>query len=213
MMPGAPVVHDEDDSLRRRRHHDERELARRGPHRHGHGGGPRRRRPRLRRRPSACSARQHCAIEPHVTVGWLDEDERLVIRTSTQVPFHVRRMLAPLVGLPVKQIRVIKPRIGGGFGGKQEMLIEDIVGHLVLATRRPVRLELSREEEFVGSRTRHAQTLRFRTGVTSDGRLLAQDMSVLCRHGSLRRARLHRELGDGDAGPLLVQLPGQAVQL
>ena len=57
-------------------------------------------------------------------------------------------MVAPLLGLPVKRIRVIKPRIGGGFGGKQEMLIEDIVGHLVLATRRPVRLELTREEEF-----------------------------------------------------------------
>ncbi len=126
---------------------------------------------------------QHCAIEPHVTVGWLDPDERLVIRTSTQVPFHVRRMLAPLVGLPVKQIRVVKPRIGGGFGGKQEMLIEDIVGHLVLATRRPVRLELSRDEEFVASRTRHSQTLRFRTGVTNDGRLLAQDMSVVADTG------------------------------
>ena len=107
-------------------------------------------------RPSACSQVQHCAIEPHVTIGWLDEDDRLVLRTSTQVPFHVRRMVAPLLGLPVKRIRVIKPRIGGGFGGKQEMLIEDIVGHLVLATRRPVRLELTREEEFISSRTRHA---------------------------------------------------------
>jgi len=92
-------------------------------------------------------------------------------------------MLAPLLGLPVKQIRVVKPRIGGGFGGKQEMLIEDIVGHLVLATRRPVRLELTRDEEFSASRTRHAQTLRFRTGVTHDGRLVAQDMSVVADTG------------------------------
>jgi len=126
---------------------------------------------------------QHCALEPHVTIGWLDSDERLVIRTSTQVPFHVRRMLAPLVGLPVKQIRVIKPRIGGGFGGKQEMLIEDIVGHLVLATRRPVRLQLTREEEFVSSRVRHSQTITFRTGVTNDGRLVAQDMNVVANTG------------------------------
>jgi len=126
---------------------------------------------------------QHCAIEPHVAIGWLDSDERLVIRTSTQVPFHVRRMLAPLVGLPVKQIRVIKPRIGGAFGGKQEMLIEDIVGHLVLATRRPVRLELTREEEFVSARVRHAQTVTFRTGVTNDGKLLAQDMTVVANTG------------------------------
>jgi putative selenate reductase molybdopterin-binding subunit len=126
---------------------------------------------------------QHCSIEPHVAIGWLDEDERLVLRTSTQVPFHVRRMLAPLLGLPVKRIRVIKPRIGGGFGGKQEMLIEDIVGHLVLATRRPVRLELTREEEFSSARTRHAQTITFRTGVRSDGTLVAQDMRVLANTG------------------------------
>jgi len=127
---------------------------------------------------------QHCSIEPHVTIGWFDEDERLVLRTSTQVPFHVRRMVAPLLGLPVKRVRVIKPRIGGGFGGKQEMLIEDIVGHLVLATRRPVRLELTREEEFTSARTRHKQTVTFRTGVSDDGKLLAQDMKVTANTGA-----------------------------
>ncbi len=126
---------------------------------------------------------QPASIEPHITIGWLDGDERLVLRTSTQVPFHVRRMVAPLLGLPVKRIRVIKPRIGGGFGGKQEMLTEDIAGHLVLATRRPVRLELTREEEFTASRTRHAQTLTFRTGVDRSGHLVAQDLRVLANTG------------------------------
>lgn len=126
---------------------------------------------------------QHCAMEPHVTLGWLDEDERLVIRTSTQVPFHVRRMLSPLLGVPVRSIRVIKPRVGGGFGGKQEMLIEDIVGHLVLAAGRPVRLELTREEEFASARVRHPQTITFRTGVDADGRLVAQDMRVVANTG------------------------------
>jgi putative selenate reductase molybdopterin-binding subunit len=127
---------------------------------------------------------QHCSIEPHVTIGWFDADERLVLRTSTQVPFHVRRMVAPLLGLPVKRIRVIKPRIGGAFGGKQEMLIEDIVGHLVLATRRPVRLELTREEEFTSARTRHGQTITFRTGINDDGRLAALDMRVVGNTGA-----------------------------
>jgi putative selenate reductase molybdopterin-binding subunit len=127
---------------------------------------------------------QHCSIEPHITIGWFDEDERLVLRTSTQVPFHVRRMVAPLLGLPVKRIRVIKPRIGGGFGGKQEMLIEDIVGHLVLATRRPVRLELTREEEFTSARTRHRQTITFRTGINDDGTLVALDMNVVANTGA-----------------------------
>jgi putative selenate reductase molybdopterin-binding subunit len=66
---------------------------------------------------------QQAHIEPHVTITYWDEDDRLVIRTSTQVPFHVRRQLAPVIGLPVKRIRVVKPRIGGGFGGKQEDLM------------------------------------------------------------------------------------------
>jgi putative selenate reductase molybdopterin-binding subunit len=127
---------------------------------------------------------QHTPIEPHATIGWLDEDERLVLRSSTQVPFHIRRMLAPLLGLPVKAIRIIKPRMGGGFGSKQEMVIEDIVGHLVLATRRPVRLVLNREEEFISTRTRHSQTLTYRTGVTSDGHLVAQDLRVLSSTGA-----------------------------
>jgi putative selenate reductase molybdopterin-binding subunit len=127
---------------------------------------------------------QHTPIEPHICIGWLDEDERLVLRSSTQVPFHTRRMVAPLLGLPVKRIRVMKPRIGGGFGGKQEMLLEDIVGHLVLATRRPVRLELSREEEFVSARIRHAQTITFRTAVDRAGRLTAQDMHVVGNTGA-----------------------------
>jgi putative selenate reductase molybdopterin-binding subunit len=126
---------------------------------------------------------QQCPIEPHIAISFWDADERLVIRTSTQVPFHVRRMVAPLLGLPVKRIRVIKPRIGGGFGVKQEMLIEDIVGHLTIATGKPVRLELTRAEEFISSRSRHPQTITYKTGVKSDGSLVAQKMTVVGNTG------------------------------
>ncbi|MDJ0664946.1 MAG: molybdopterin-dependent oxidoreductase [Acidimicrobiia bacterium] len=126
---------------------------------------------------------QQAPIEPHIAIAWLDSDERLVIRTSTQVPFHVRRMVAPLLGLPVRDIRIVKPRIGGGFGVKQEMLIEDVVGHLALATGKPVRLELNRVEEFVSSRTRHPQTITFTTGVQKDGTLIAQRMRTVGNTG------------------------------
>ncbi len=126
---------------------------------------------------------QQAPIEPHIAIAWLDSDERLVIRTSTQVPFHVRRMVAPLLGMPVRDVRIVKPRIGGGFGVKQEMLIEDIVGHLALVTGRPVRLELNRHEEFVSSRTRHPQTITYTTGVKSDGTLVAQRMRVVGNTG------------------------------
>jgi len=127
---------------------------------------------------------QQTPIEPHVVVTWWDEDDRLVIRTSTQVPFHARRILAPVLGLPEKRIRVIKPRIGGGFGVKQEVLIEDICAHLTIVTGRPVRLEYTRQEEFYASRSRHPMVITLKTGVTYDGRIVANEMYLLSDTGA-----------------------------
>jgi len=127
---------------------------------------------------------QQVSIEPHVVVSWWDEDDRLVIRTSTQVPFHARRMLAPVLQLPAKRIRVIKPRIGGGFGGKQEVLIEDVAAHLTIATGRPVRYEYTRPEEFVSARSRHPMRVRMKTGVLRDGTMVANEMYALSDTGA-----------------------------
>ncbi len=127
---------------------------------------------------------QQSSIEPHVVVTYWDEDDRLVIRTSTQVPFHVRRMVAPLIGLPVRRIRVVKPRIGGGFGGKQEMLIEDLCAHLTIATGRPVKFEYTRAQEFTSARTRHPQILRFRSGINKQGKLVGMDVRVIADAGA-----------------------------
>jgi len=127
---------------------------------------------------------QHCPIEPHVCLTYLDENDRLVIRTSTQVPFHARRITALALGIPVKKIRVIKPRIGGGFGTKQEVLLEQLCAALTLATRRPVLLELTREEEFISSRTRHPQVLWLKTGVKKDGSLAAHEMKIIMNTGA-----------------------------
>ncbi|HXD09684.1 MAG TPA: molybdopterin cofactor-binding domain-containing protein, partial [Anaerolineales bacterium] len=127
---------------------------------------------------------QQAHIEPHVCVTYWDEDDRLVIRTSTQVPFHVRRMLAPVLNLPVKRIRVIKPRIGGGFGGKQEVLMEDVPAHLTIATKRPVVYEYTREEEFIGARSRHPMKIKMKTGVKRDGTITANSMYALSDTGA-----------------------------
>lgn len=111
---------------------------------------------------------QHAQLEPHVCSTYFDEDQRLVVRTSTQVPFHVRRIIAPLIGLPIKKIRVIKPRIGGGFGGKQEIILEDLCAHLTIVTRQPVRMEYTRSQEFTSGRTRHRQIIRYKVGVKNN---------------------------------------------
>jgi putative selenate reductase molybdopterin-binding subunit len=121
---------------------------------------------------------QHAHLEPHVCITYWDEDNRLVIRTSTQVPFHIRRMVAPLIGLPVKRIRVIKPRIGGGFGNKQEMLLEDLCAHLTLATGCPVRMEYTRTQEFTSSRSRHPQFMRYKVGVR-DGKVSVAELYLI----------------------------------
>ncbi len=127
---------------------------------------------------------QQVHIEPHIAITYWDEDDRLVIRTSTQVPFHARRILAPVLGLPIKRIRVIKPRIGGGFGGKQEVLMEDVAAHLTIATRRPVRYEYTREEEFIAARARHPMRIHMKTGVKRDGTITANEMIVLSDTGA-----------------------------
>lgn len=127
---------------------------------------------------------QHTALEPHCVIAYFDEDGRLVLRTSTQVPFHVRRIVARVVGLPLERIRVVKPRIGGGFGSKQEVILEPVAAALALRTGRPVRMALDRAEVFTSSRTRHPMRVRVKLGAKQDGRLHAIEMEALSNTGA-----------------------------
>jgi len=127
---------------------------------------------------------QHTPIEPHVVLSYLDEDGRLVLRTSTQVPFHVRRIVSYVLGIPLHRIRVIKPRIGGSFGVKQEVLLEDLAGLVTLRTDRPTLIELTRQEEFVSTRTRHPMRIRVKLGAKRNGVLHAIEMEVLSNTGA-----------------------------
>jgi len=149
---------------------------------------------------------QQVHLEPHVTITYLDEDDRLVIRTSTQVPFHIRRMVAPLIGLPVKKIRVIKPRIGGGFGNKQELILEDLCAHLTLAANRPVRMEYTRTQEFTSSRSRHANIVRYRVGV-KDEMITAADLYLIGDTGAYGAHALTVNMVGGFKGLTLYNPP------
>ena len=123
------------------------------------------------------------ALEPQTALAWLDEDQRLVVRTSTHVPFEVRRVLARRLGIPLRRIRVIAPRDGGGFGGRLGVFMEDLCAALALRTGRPVRLARPRDEELAGPRTGHAQVITLRSGVT-DGRLVALEMTIVENAGA-----------------------------
>lgn len=127
---------------------------------------------------------QHCPMEAHIALSYMDENNRLVIVTSTQVPFHVRRIVAERLELPIGRIRVIKPRIGGGFGAKQEVLVEDICAALTLKTGKPVKYEMTRKEEFTSSRTRHPQILKMKVGAKKDGMLNAISMRIIMNTGA-----------------------------
>ncbi|MFI5174620.1 MAG: xanthine dehydrogenase family protein molybdopterin-binding subunit [Terriglobia bacterium] len=150
---------------------------------------------------------QQASIEPHITITWLDEDGRLMVRTSTQVPFHVRRIIAPLIGLPIQRIRVIKPRIGGGFGGKQEILIEDLCAMVTVRTGRPCRLEYTRAEELYAARTRHPQIVRMKTGVKKDGTLTAISMRILENTGAYGTHALTVQCVSGSRALSLYRFP------
>ena len=121
---------------------------------------------------------QHCPLEPHVCIGYLDDNHRIVLRTATQVPWHARRIVAQCLQIPVNQIRVIKPRIGGGFGAKQEIILEDLCALITTRTRRPVKIEYTRREEFIASRTRDPSIVKMTIGVKKDGTFTALDQRV-----------------------------------
>jgi putative selenate reductase molybdopterin-binding subunit len=182
MRPGAPVIHDEPDSTKI--HDASRNIA---GHIHKELGDIEAgfaQSDFIFEREFRTHRQQHCPIEPHVTIAWLDPDNRLVIRSSTQVPFHSRRQVAMILQIPVQRVRIIKPRIGGGFGGKQEMLLEDICGALALAARRPVKIEYTRAEEFIMARSRHPQILRMKMGVMRDGTIIASQLKVVATTGA-----------------------------
>ena len=130
-----------------------------------------------------CQFAQHTPIEPHVCLAEPLPDGRLRLTTSTQVPFHVRRIVAQALEWPVGKLHVVKPRIGGGFGAKQEVLIEDVAAFLALRSGKPVLFELTRAEEFI-SRTRHPMVVRLKTGAKKDGSLTAVDLNVLSNTGA-----------------------------
>ena len=127
---------------------------------------------------------QHASLETHGAVAWLDEDGRLTVRSSTQTPFLTRRALCALYDLPEDRVRVVAGRVGGGFGGKQEMLVEDIVALAVLRLRRPVKLEYTRAEQFYGATTRHPFTIRVKVGARRDGTLTALQLRVVSNTGA-----------------------------
>ncbi|KII26891.1 aldehyde oxidase, partial [Arthrobacter sp. AK-YN10] len=127
---------------------------------------------------------QHVAMETHSAIAWVDDDGRLMVRSSSQVPFLVKRTLVRLFDLPEESVRVVAGRVGGGFGGKQEVLTEDLVALAALALKRPVQLEFTRTEQFMATTTRHPFTIKLKAGANRDGYLTALQLDVITNTGA-----------------------------
>jgi putative selenate reductase molybdopterin-binding subunit len=127
---------------------------------------------------------QHAALETHGGLAWVDANGILNVRSSTQVPFLTRRALCEIFDLAADKVRVFCERVGGGFGGKQEMFVEDILALAALKTGRPVKLEFTREEQFIASSTRHPMRVTIRAGANQDGMLTALHIDVLSNTGA-----------------------------
>jgi 4-hydroxybenzoyl-CoA reductase subunit alpha len=138
----------------------------------------------------------HAAMEPHSTLASFELDPhtgnlgRLTVWSSTQVPYYLQHKLSLVLEMPMQQIRVIKPLVGGGFGGKSEVIpIEIIAGIAARAARKPVKITYTREEVFWAHRGRPRTIIDLKTAVKNDGRITAvkarvvQDGGAYCSYG------------------------------
>ncbi len=124
------------------------------------------------------TSRVQCTpLEPHVVYTRMDGD-RLIVHASTQVPWHLRRILARVLGMQENRIRVIKERVGGGYGSKQDILLEEVCAFATVRTGRPVLYKYTREEEFIAATTRHPFRITVKIGAKKDGTLTAIRMSA-----------------------------------
>jgi len=129
-------------------------------------------------------AQNHLAIEPCGALAEVDEAGRVTLWSANQSVFRVQANVCESLGLSMSRLRSMTPRVGGGFGNKMEAHVQPITVALALATRRPVKLILSRIEDFEMIRARHPYKIRMRTGARRDGTLLAREVDVLVDGGA-----------------------------
>lgn len=142
-------------------------------------------------------ANQQAMMETFRAYTYLDHFGRLNVVASTQVPFHVRRILGRALGIGASNVRVIKPRIGGGFGAKQTSVAEVYPAIVTLKTKRPAKMVFSRYESQICSSPRHEMEVTVRLGADEEGHLKAIDIYTLSNTGAF-----------GEHGPTTVGLSG-----
>jgi xanthine dehydrogenase molybdenum-binding subunit len=127
---------------------------------------------------------QHCHLENHIACAYMDDLDKIVVVSSTQIPHIARRIVSQALGLPLGRIRIVKPYIGGGFGNKQDVILEPMAAFLAWKLGRPVRIAQEREENMVATRVRHPFRVDLRIGADRQGKLRFIDLSALSNTGA-----------------------------
>ncbi|HEY1429943.1 MAG TPA: molybdopterin cofactor-binding domain-containing protein, partial [Candidatus Tumulicola sp.] len=182
MLPGAPTLHDKGEFSRAM--HPEQNIF---VEMHGEVGDVRRgfeESDAVYEETYLAPRQQHVHLETMQSISWRGEDGRYHIRTSVQGPFIVKSKLCFLFGLNMSDLHVFCERVGGGFGGKQDMMSEDLPLLATMKTGRPVKWEFTREEQFTGATTKHAMRVHLKLGAKSDGTLTAMQYRVVSNTGA-----------------------------
>lgn len=129
-------------------------------------------------------AQSHCMLETHRAYSYIDTNGRIVVISPTQTPYHMRRQICRAIGIPVSKVRLIKPRVGGGFGGKKIALVEPYAAFVTWKTGRACKYIYTRTETFTATNTRHPIIFDVKIGANKEGEIKAIDMRALNNAGA-----------------------------
>jgi CO/xanthine dehydrogenase Mo-binding subunit/aerobic-type carbon monoxide dehydrogenase small subunit (CoxS/CutS family) len=127
---------------------------------------------------------EHAYLEPEAGLAYLEPDGCVTVQSPSQNITHHRHMLAKILGRPINKVRMIMSTVGGGFGGKEDMLYQGMLALAAIKTRRPVRYVFTREESIAASAKRHPFTIRYTMGLKRDGRIVATRMHMIADGGA-----------------------------
>ncbi len=146
---------------------------------------------------------EHAYLEPEAGLAYVDHDGVVTIHSPSQNITHHRHMLSRILALPINKVRMVMSPVGGGFGGKEDMIYQGMLALLAMKTRRPVRLVFTREESIVSTAKRHPACIRYKMGLTNDGRITAVEFHAVCDGGAygMSTEGVMRKMAILSAGP------------
>ncbi|MGB9040956.1 MAG: molybdopterin cofactor-binding domain-containing protein, partial [Pseudolabrys sp.] len=149
---------------------------------------------------------EHAYLEPEAGLAYVDHDGVVTIVSPDQNVTHHRHMLARIIAKPISKVRFIMSPVGGGFGGKEDMIYQGMLALLAMKTQRPVRLVFTREESIISTAKRHPSRTTLRMGLMRDGRIRALQMKMICDGGAygLSTEGVMRKAAILAAGPYVI---------